>query len=73
MAPAIATGQTDEVESLYHELLHLLYEADDREGAREPASRLERILESRQDLANSIHGEDIRSLIAEELLFRARH
>jgi hypothetical protein len=55
----------EDVETLYLALVKDLYEREDRKRARETASKLEGILASEPDLASSIRGEEIRSLIAE--------
>jgi hypothetical protein len=55
----------DETETLYHELLRWFYEKENRERAREVAARLEAALAGRPDVAASIRGEEIRSLLAE--------
>jgi hypothetical protein len=56
---------TDEVEDLYLELLKWFYEKDDRNRAEEVARRLEVALANRPEVADSIRGEEIRSLLAE--------
>jgi tetratricopeptide (TPR) repeat protein len=56
---------TDEVEDLYLELLRAFYEDGDRDRAQQVARRLETVLEDRRDVADSIRGEEIRSLLAE--------
>jgi hypothetical protein len=63
--PVVSSEQADDVEALYLELLRLFYKAEDRERAREPAARLEALLSDRPDVAGSIRGEEILSLIAE--------
>jgi tetratricopeptide (TPR) repeat protein len=60
-----ATAAEDDVEALYHELLHWFYEKEDRERAQEVGARLEAALSRRPDVAASIRGEEIRSLLAE--------
>ncbi len=55
----------DETESLYQELLHWFYEKANRERAQKVARRLEAALAARPDVADSIRGEEIRSLLAE--------
>jgi len=54
-----------EFKSLYLSLVKLFYEKDDRKGTEKIASRLERVLAVSPDYADSIRGEEIRSLIAE--------
>jgi len=56
---------TDPIEALYHELLGAFYEDEDDERARPIASRLEAALKNRPDVADSIRGEEIHSIIAE--------
>lgn len=56
---------TESVESLYVELVRLFYEEGDREGADLIAARLDAVLAARPDVAESIRGEEIRSIIAE--------
>jgi hypothetical protein len=56
---------TEDVESLYLDLVRDFYEKGDRQRARKTASKLEAIFAREPDLANSIRGEEIRSLIAE--------
>lgn len=54
-----------ELDALYLKLVKLLYEAGDRKEARQVAARLEKSLASAPDIAGSIRGEEIRSLVAE--------
>jgi hypothetical protein len=58
-------GPTDDVEDLYGKLLHFFYDKPDREQALNVAKRLEAVLAGHPDLAYSIRGEEIRSLLAE--------
>ncbi len=51
--------------SLYIEFLKRFYDQGDREQAGKIAARLEKILARSAETANSIRGEEIRSLIAE--------
>ena len=60
-----ASRSREDVESLYFELIRLFYDEEDLEKARDVANRLERELCSRPDVAESIRGQEIRSLIAE--------
>lgn len=57
--------QTDSVESLYLDLLHQVYDVDDRNGARRVAKQLEKLIVAQPEYNGSIRGEEIRSLIAE--------
>jgi len=50
---------------LYLELLHWLYDKEDRKKAQEVAWRLEAVLAKQPEVAQSIRGEEIRSLFAE--------
>src|SRR5262245_48245852 len=60
--PADRTG---DVETLHLELLHWFYEKADRKRAEPIARRLEAVLAERPDVAGSIRGEEICSLLAE--------
>ncbi len=57
--------QTEDVEALHVSLIEALYNREDREQARKIASKLEDVLNRQPDVAYSIRGEEIRSLIAE--------
>ena len=63
--PRGSTGLDADLEPLYLDLLHRFYEEDGREGALAVAGRLEKALADRPDFANSIRGEEVRSLLAE--------
>ncbi len=53
------------IDTLYHELLRAFYEDEDHDRARTVASWLETILKKEPDVAGSIRGQEIRSIIAE--------
>src|SRR4051794_636299 len=53
------------LESLYLELLRRFYDENDREQAVRVAARLEKRMAAAPEYADSIRGEEIRSLIAE--------
>jgi hypothetical protein len=55
----------DGLESLYHELLKQYYDHGHLEHASEVASRLEEALAASPEFAQSIRGEEVRSIIAE--------
>ncbi|HUY33556.1 MAG TPA: hypothetical protein VMV69_12475 [Pirellulales bacterium] len=59
------SAEADTVESLYLELLRSFYEKGDLDRARSDAMRLDEALANRPDVAGSIRGEEIRSLLAE--------
>jgi hypothetical protein len=59
------TGLEADLEDLYLRFLHAFYEDDDREQSLLIAERLEAELASRPDFAESIRGDEIRSLLAE--------
>ncbi len=61
----IASESADQIETLYLSLLRAFYEEDDPTQAAPIASKLETILEQRPDVADSIFGEEVRSLLAE--------
>ncbi len=63
--PSDSFELTEEVETLYASLIDVFYDKTDRERARQIATKLQRILDNRPDVADSIRGEEIRSLIAE--------
>ena len=54
-----------DIEPLYLDFTRFLYEETDLEKAREVANKLQRELDSRPDLADSIRGHEIHSLLAE--------
>jgi len=56
---------TDDVEALYASLIDAFYDRGDRERARQIAEELQNTLNHCPDVADSIRGEEIRSLIAE--------
>jgi DNA polymerase III delta prime subunit len=56
---------TDSIEALHHDLLGAFYEDQDEARARSIATRLEAALKDRPDVADSIRGDEIRSIIAE--------
>jgi hypothetical protein len=58
-------GTWDEIDYLYHKLLHWLYERGSRSRARPFANRLERLLDRAASGADSIRAAESRSLIAE--------
>jgi hypothetical protein len=60
-----SSKQIDGVETLYAFLIEAFYNREDREQAKKIASKLEDVLNRQSDVANSIRGEEIRSLIAE--------
>lgn len=57
--------EAGDAEALYLDLLTAFYEQEDRARARKIASRLEEALASSPDFAESIRGDEVRSLIAE--------
>ncbi len=63
--PSDSSKLTEEVETLYVSFIDVFYDKTDRERARQIATKLQRILNNRPDVAGSIRGEEIRSLIAE--------
>lgn len=63
--PFGSSERTEEVEALYSSLINAFYDREDRERARKIAAKLEDVLNNRRDVADSIRGEEIRSLIAE--------
>src|SRR5271166_1729736 len=63
--PFDSSKLTEEVETLYASLIDAFYDRGDRERARQIATELQHTLNNRPDVANSIRGEEIRSLIAE--------
>ncbi len=63
--PFDSSELTEEVETLYASLIDAFYDKGDRERARQIATELQQILNNRPDVADSIRGEEIRSLIAE--------
>ncbi|MEX0703948.1 MAG: hypothetical protein WD069_17745 [Planctomycetales bacterium] len=70
MKDKVATRQaaaTDfaQLKALYLDLLRLVYEEEDRAQAEPVAKRLEAALAESPDFAESIRGEEVRSLIAE--------
>lgn len=58
------TGNRD-LDALYHEFLEAFYSAEDFVMARDLAARIELKLVERPDLAESIRGDELRSLLAE--------
>jgi hypothetical protein len=65
MARNATKSPADELDKLYVELLHFFYEEEDRARAAQVAERLEAALRDRPDFADSIRGEEVRSLLAE--------
>ncbi|MGA7501412.1 MAG: hypothetical protein WBX00_32160, partial [Isosphaeraceae bacterium] len=63
--PFDSSKLTEEVETLYASLIDAFYDRGDRERARQIATELQLTLNNRPDVADSIRGEEIRSLIAE--------
>jgi tetratricopeptide (TPR) repeat protein len=63
--PFDSSKPTEEVETLYNSLIDTFYDRGDRERARQIATELQLTLNNRPDVADSIRGEEIRSLIAE--------
>ncbi len=63
--PFDSSKLTEEVETLYASLIDAFYDRGDRERARQIATELQHTLNNRPDVADSIRGEEIRSLIAE--------
>jgi hypothetical protein len=61
----MAAKARPDVESLYHDLLHKWYEEADLTGAESIAKRLSHRLEREPAAAESIRGDEIRSLLAE--------
>jgi hypothetical protein len=59
------TRPGDDVETLYLRFLRAFYEKGDRKAAEPIAARLEALMAERPDVAASIRGEEIRSLVAE--------
>jgi hypothetical protein len=55
----------NQIDVLYHDLLGAFYEDENHERARSIAKRLEAILKKEPDVADSIRGQEIRSIIAE--------
>jgi hypothetical protein len=55
----------DEVDALYHALLHAFYEDEDKQRARPIASRLVLLLANNPEVAESIRGQEIQSIIAD--------
>ncbi len=64
-APRKVSKGSEDVETLYLELLHWFYDKEDRRKAKKVAPRLEAALEANPDVGVSILGEEIRSLLAE--------
>jgi hypothetical protein len=60
-----ATLEMNELEALYLELVKQFYDRGDRARAKRAALRLEKLLATSHDFAESIRGEEVRSLIAE--------
>jgi hypothetical protein len=58
-------SRPSDVETLYWQLLEQFYEHGNRRAARKIAERLERALAASPEVADSIRGEEIRSLLAE--------
>lgn len=63
-APGRVAANQD-FDSLYRKFLKLFYEEGNRERAEPVAQRLEKALADSPELADSIRGEEVRSLIAE--------
>jgi len=63
--PFDSSKLTGEVETLYASLIDAFYDRGDRERARQIATEIQHTLNNRPDVADSIRGEEIRSLIAE--------
>lgn len=55
----------DDVERLYLKLLRVFYEKPNQRQAKAVAAELQQALAARQDVQDSIRGEEIRSLLAE--------
>jgi hypothetical protein len=60
-----SNGDSAEMDRLYAEFVRRFYGKDDRELAKKIAVQLQAALAASPDLAQSIRGEEIRSLIAE--------
>src|SRR5437016_1112162 len=60
-----ASAAADDIDALYLALLRSFYEEENREKAQEVARRLEAVLADQPDFADSIRGEEVRSLLAE--------
>src|SRR5690349_1007005 len=58
-------SRRDEIEELYHSLLHALYENENQEAALRLSAQVEDLLASSPELDDSIRGEELRSLVAE--------
>lgn len=54
-----------DADELYHQLLTLFYDRGDRDAARPVAAELEAVLATSPALADSIRGDELRSVIAE--------
>lgn len=63
--PATSTPENGEFHSLYLDFLKHYYEEEDREQAEKVAARLEELIHASPECADSIRGEEVRSLIAE--------
>jgi hypothetical protein len=65
LTPASSPDRNDDLDALYHDLLRLFYDDEDREASLHLATRLEAALQAHPDVAESIQGDAIGSLLAE--------
>jgi hypothetical protein len=61
----VPLSKLDESERLYHEILDALYERADVPRARKIAIQIDKMLATREDVRQSIRGDELRSLTAE--------
>lgn len=61
----VPLSKLDESERLYYEMLNALYERADVPRARRIAAQIDKMLASREDVRQSIRGDELRSLTAE--------